>query len=460
MALLALVFLIASASAAQTFIGNKLITVKPQTLDQVEYLIQLQQDTELDFWKQTQGVGLPADIRVTTSQLEYVDKHFPDVGLTYSIKHYDIQSLIDNERTGSPRGHRFSTTDVLTRYATQTEIDDWLKNTANKCGSRCKLMEFGQSYEKRDMKVIKIVSGTGSSTKPAVFVDGGIHAREWISPVFVNNMIDKLINDYTSDGTVRRLVDTYDWYVIPLLNPDGYNFSHTDDRLWRKNRAETRRARCVGVDLNRNFGYEWGVAGVSSNPCSEVYLGTEAFSEPESKNLRDFLASIPNLEVYLTFHSYGQYVLYPWGYARENAPNYQDLAYAGNKLKEVVEDFTGEHWIVGNSAIALYPSAGASDDWAMGGAGATYAYTIELPPDEDSIGFVLPEREIPGVVSSVWPGVKAMMSAIIDREGRTVRQQPTHHARKQVKRTDNIKADIFSDSDWWKEILATKLKGQ
>lgn len=73
------------------------------------------------------------------------------------------------------------------------------------------------------------------------------------------------------------------------------------------------------------------------------------------------------------------------------------------------------------------PSAGASDDWAMGGAGATYAYTIELPPDEDSIGFVLPEREIPGVVSSVWPGVKAMMSAIIDREGRTVRQQPTHH---------------------------------
>ena len=65
----------------------------------------------------------------------------------------------------------------------------------------------------------------------------------------------------------------------------------------------------------------------------------------------------------------------------------------------------------------------------MGGAGATFSYTIELPPDEDSIGFVLPEREIPGVVSTVWPGVKALMSSIVDSQNRTARQQPTHHGR-------------------------------
>mgnify|MGYP001800839230 FL=1 len=65
----------------------------------------------------------------------------------------------------------------------------------------------------------------------------------------------------------------------------------------------------------------------------------------------------------------------------------------------------------------------------MGGAGATFAYTIELPPDEDSIGFVLPEREIPGVVSTVWPGVKALMSSIVDSQKRIARQQPTHHGR-------------------------------
>ena len=65
----------------------------------------------------------------------------------------------------------------------------------------------------------------------------------------------------------------------------------------------------------------------------------------------------------------------------------------------------------------------------MGGAGATFSFTIELPPDEDSIGFVLPEREIPGVVSTVWPGVKALMSSIVDSQKRTARQQPTHHGR-------------------------------
>lgn len=67
------------------------------------------------------------------------------------------------------------------------------------------------------------------------------------------------------------------------------------------------------------------VDGVSTNPCSEIYLGTEAFSEPEAKNLKNFLATIPNLNVYLTFHSYGQYILYPWGYGRDYAPNHNDL---------------------------------------------------------------------------------------------------------------------------------------
>lgn len=100
-----------------------------------------------------------------------------------------------------------------------------------------------------------------------------------------------------------------------VSNPDGYEYTHTTDRLWRKNLRSHGR-QCPGVDLNRNFGYAWGGKGTSASPCAQIYRGGNAFSEPESMAIASFITKQPRgyFKAYLSFHSYGQYILYPWGH--------------------------------------------------------------------------------------------------------------------------------------------------
>jgi murein tripeptide amidase MpaA len=114
----------------------------------------------------------------------------------------------------------------------------------------------------------------------------GIHAREWISPASVTYIINELIENRDAHGEAVRSVD---WYILPVVNPDGYEYSHRVDRLWRKNRHVS--GHCTGIDLNRNFGYKWGGAGSSPEPCKEIFAGTRPFSEPESAAISNFVTS-------------------------------------------------------------------------------------------------------------------------------------------------------------------------
>ena len=119
-------------------------------------------------------------------------------------------------------------------------------------------------------------------------------------------------------------------YILPVANPDGYEYSHTIDRLWRKNRGGLGAGRCAGVDLNRNFGYKWGLQGASNRPCSEIFAGASEFSEPETKAQKLFMENrAANFKGFLTFHSYGQYILYPWGYDAAVPKDFKDLHRVG-----------------------------------------------------------------------------------------------------------------------------------
>ena len=186
-----------------------------------------------------------------------------------------------------------------------------------------KIQTIGRSSQGQPLKVAHISSGGGGGgNKPAIFIDGGIHAREWISPATVTYLVREFVENSAKYSSILSKADLY---ILPLLNPDGYSYSRSKDRLWRKNRAKNK-GTCSGVDLNRNFGYKWGGAGSSGNPCEEHYRGPRAFSEPESRALRDFLlARKGRVAMYLTFHSYGQMILYPWGYDNVRAKDRNEL---------------------------------------------------------------------------------------------------------------------------------------
>lgn len=113
----------------------------------------------------------------------------------------------------------------------------------------CTVETIGNSVEGRPLKLLRISSNTRNNASKSVWVDGGIHAREWISPATVTYIINQFVLNYENEPQAVRDID---WYFLPVVNPDGYEYSHVRDRLWRKNRA--RPGFCAGTDLNRNFG--------------------------------------------------------------------------------------------------------------------------------------------------------------------------------------------------------------
>ncbi|CAF2462299.1 unnamed protein product [Rotaria sp. Silwood2] len=154
---------------------------------------------------------------------------------------------------------------------------------------------MGKTYENRDIWL---------SNKKRAFMDFGIHAREWISPATGIYMINEFLTTYASGADAKTILNAWELHIVPDLNPDGYAYSHSRDRKWRKNRKPTGDD-CIGVDLNRNFGYKWNTGGSSANPCSDQFHGSSAMSENETKALQSYMTG-KIWTTYLTFHSYGQ----------------------------------------------------------------------------------------------------------------------------------------------------------
>lgn len=123
-------------------------------------------------------------------------------------------------------------------------------------------------------------------------------------------------------------------YIQPLVNPDGYEYTRTVDRLWRKNRSGS--GDCVGVDLNRNYDFQWGGSGASNDSCSDYYQGAKPFSEAETKSQKDFFQRIDqDFYGFVTFHNYGQRILYPWAFNASLTVDHKELDAVGRMAAEV-----------------------------------------------------------------------------------------------------------------------------
>ncbi|KAH8365478.1 hypothetical protein KR093_001181 [Drosophila rubida] len=199
------------------------------------------------------------------------------------------------------------------RYYTFDEINQYIEDIALKYASRVFIKTIGKSFEGRSLKTIRITNGDGRDNKHVILIDGGIHAREWIAHASVLYVIDELVNNHLAHS---HLLQDFDWIILPVLNPDGYEFTQlsADNRFWRKTRQPSS-SNCIGTDANRNFDFHWNETGALLHPCSITYPGPKPFSEPETIAMRDLIHSLADRgKMYLTMHSHGKYILYPYGY--------------------------------------------------------------------------------------------------------------------------------------------------
>ncbi|XP_073976862.1 carboxypeptidase B-like isoform X2 [Rhodnius prolixus] len=292
---------------------------------------------------------------------------------------------------------------ILNKYNSADQINEYLEQLEKQFPKLVTLETIGQSVEGRPIKAVRI-SNSKVPDKPAILIDAGIHAREWIAPAVALYIIHALVEN--SEQNIN-LTNSIEWHIIPLLNPDGYEFSRIEDRMWRKNRAKTSDPFCPGVDLNRNFDLYFGGNGTSIDPCDETFIGTGPFSEPETRALRDYALKLRNVKLYLTLHSYGKYFLYPWGFGEELPRDWKDLDRLARYAEKALSSVYGTRYRVGSSTQLLGAAAGGSDDWMKAKAGVKYSYTVELPGGGE-LGFDLPPRQIPFVTKETFEAIKLL----------------------------------------------------
>eukprot|EP00164_Ancoracysta_twista_P001162 GFYU01001528.1.p1 GENE.GFYU01001528.1~~GFYU01001528.1.p1 ORF type:complete len:600 (-),score=112.14 GFYU01001528.1:30-1829(-) len=418
-------------------------------------------DANVDVLSETQS---HVDLLVNPTQLQLLDSK----DVKYTVRVHNVQSKIDEERqelvaamknadkkinelrllAGQTRGvqrlshhhnhHNKNDNDLGTAhseaesrrlwfdtYQSYDSVVEFLDGLATRdvpSGLTVTKFSAGASVHGRD-QVGLFISGASSGTehdhtgasdnnnraRPAVLFNGGQHAREWITVSTVCYLAYQMIKQFKEDRAVRALLREVDIYVIPVMNPDGYVYTWTDDRLWRKNRRLNYDG-SHGVDLNRNWDQGWNqLSWRTPMPDSQVYHGEAPLSEPETRNVADFIADRPDMKGHVDFHSYGQYIFRPWSYTHEPIPDEDRLRELGLDISTAILD-THHSFYDSMRAIDFTNAPGTMHDYTFS-RGLT-SYAIELR-DTGTDGFLLKPRYIRPTCEEIYKGMLVFAQSFV-----------------------------------------------
>lgn len=220
-------------------------------------------------------------------------------------------------------------------YPTAAQISSKVDELAKAYPDLTEKVTLGSSEEGRPIDALRIGTGKPGS-KPAVLIVGGHHAREWVPNQSVTMVAEHLLAGYGTDPEATKKVDSLEIWVVPMANPDGYEFSRNADPDWRKNRSH-HHPEAVGVDLNRNYPADFRFygdspdrinddQGASDDPNHLTYRGPHAVSEKETQAITDFMDTHKNLEGVLDVHAFGRLILFPGTEDEAKEARYREVA--------------------------------------------------------------------------------------------------------------------------------------
>ncbi|XP_054721046.1 carboxypeptidase B-like [Uloborus diversus] len=399
------------------FTGHKLLGLFASDDEELKLLRQLMENPEVDVWNEPNELYQKVNVRVSPALASSLENELRSQGIDLYVVTDNLQKWIDEEKEENPpdsalagRQENFQ----LDVYHTYDAISSYIDSIASRYSSIATVQHIGTSFEGNSIKGLKL--GSTGTNKPALWIDSGIHAREWVAPATSIYIIEQLVKGYDTDPEVKELLDVYDWYIFPVVNPDGYKYTWSYNRMWRKNRAMHRRFGsnpfCRGADPNRNFDSSFGGPGTSSDSCSEIFRGDSAFSEAESRAVRDGVLRLgKRLKAYFTLHSYSQLWMTPYGHSRKNPPDYDDHMKVLQAASSAISNVHGQYYRYGTISNTIYPAAGSSVDWAYEVAKVKYSFAVELR-DTGRQGFLLSNTFIIPTAEENFAGIKAIANVI------------------------------------------------
>jgi len=353
-------------------------------------ILNLVESFNLDVWGQN-ALEEWMDIMIPPNQVisKFLKQH------DHVIRIEDVEEFIQNTQNENVTKRQA----FFDHFPTWEETNIWLNAIQDVYPDNTERFIVGRTYEGREIRGIKLfVSG---QSKRAVFLQGGIHAREWITVTSTLYIIQQLLVQNT-------LINNFDFYIVPIFNIDGYIYTHDVERLWRKNRQPNAGSNCIGTDLNRNYQFGWGREGSSNNPCSDIFRGTSFDSSPEVSAISAYISSVNNLAYFLDIHCCGSMFMSAWGFTTDFPADYGEMVPVLEEAQKGIASVNGNEYSIGTSARVIYISSGGSVDWVYGGAGVIQSFTVE------AVGsFIAPISSILPIAQEIYSGVLASVSSII-----------------------------------------------
>jgi murein tripeptide amidase MpaA len=408
-----LVLLVVCLSFGQRvdYTGYQVVRAQVQTQAQLDLVRQL----GIDVW--TERVGLGAlDLNVSPAQKTALRQ----AGIRFTVLIQDLQRNLDAQTPPvGPTGYWDAYQDLAT-------ITSAMQGYASSYPTLAQFVDLGTSIEGRHLYALRIGRKPAPNTvssgthKIAVMFFSGQHAREWIGPPTTMWLANQLLTRYGTEATVTNLLNNAEIIVVPVMNPDGYSYTWTNNRLWRKNRRNNGSG-VYGVDLNRNWGYQWGGAGSSGSPSNEEYRGTAAFSEPETQDMRDFVEANPLIKGMMDIHSYGEDFIYPWDYTSAAPPDAAPFIAECPRWVKAVYNVHGISFTTGQGYYVPYPASGTSGDWGYG-AHRIWATCVELR-DTGVYGFTLPASQIIPTCEEMYAGYIEFAQFVVQQQAAAQRKR-------------------------------------
>ncbi|XP_075676106.1 carboxypeptidase B-like [Dermatophagoides pteronyssinus] len=421
--------------------GYQLLRIKPINNKQIELIKQFQYDYQLDYWNQpfiqqkhdADNNNFQSILTlINPQQKQFIKSKLNQSNIDYDIISENYKKIIEQQNLEINLAKKLFYQRSLSanvnvndyyydqfdygNYHTYDELYSQIDYLANKYPKMAEKISIGYSYERRNIFGIKIGNlmmnnNSSSSDQKIIFVECGIHAREWISPAFCIWLAGHLLSSSTT-SQLTSLIDHYQFIIIPSVNVDGYVFTHTHQRLWRKTRSRQYGSFCIGADPNRNWDSSWCQKGSSYDPCTDIYCGKRPFSEIETRQMATFLQKYNGkIFAYFAIHSYSQLWMFPYGYSSKRINDYNRLRSASQAAVNAIRSLYGTQYKYGSIADVIYLASGASVDYVYDKLQVKNSFALELR-DTGTYGFQLPIWQIIPTCLETWTGIKAAIKIL------------------------------------------------